>query len=321
MADAEANPLTLRSLVPASAAGRTLLGYLTARFRYHDDAAWRREVEAGRVSLDGRPATGDELLRPGMRVAYEKLHREPPVDDRFTVLHRDAAIVVVDKPAHLPMHADGPFIRNTLISQLRERLGAPALQLVHRLDRETSGVALIACDKAVQARLQGQFADGTIAKTYVAVVHGVVAAPFVANQPIGHATNSAVGLRRSAAADARRAQPARTRFEPIAHGPHATLLRCFPETGRTHQIRVHLEAAGHPVVGDKLYGRPDADYLEFVRRVKAGASVFDASPGRPDRHLLHASETRLVHPHSGEPAAFRAPLPAVFEQWLQRAGA
>jgi 23S rRNA pseudouridine1911/1915/1917 synthase len=98
------------------------------------------------------------------------------------------------------------------------------------------------------------------------------------------------------------------------------MLHCFPETGRTHQIRVHLEAAGHPVVGDKLYGRPDADYLEFVRRVKGGASVFAEQPDRPNRHLLHALELRLVHPHCGEPTAFQTPVPGAFASWLQCGG-
>ncbi|MEZ6037702.1 MAG: RluA family pseudouridine synthase [Planctomycetota bacterium] len=306
--------------IPADARGKTLLDYLSTRFRYHDRDAWQRELSAGRVRLGDQPARGHETLRTGMRLAYTKLHREPPVDDRFTVLHRDDALVVVDKPAHLPVHADGPFQRHTLIALLRERLGDPELQLPHRLDRETSGVCLVARDKVVQAAIQQQFASSTVHKVYLAVVHGHVAAPFVADQPIGLSSQSEVKIRRSAATDATATRPARTRFTPLRHGPQHSLVQCEPETGRTHQIRVHLEAAGHPVLGDKLYGRADADYLAFVHRSKAGHDVRLGDPTRPDlphRQLLHAWRISLTHPSTGEQVTYEAPLPEEFEHWLQ----
>ena len=150
---ADERPLILRSRVPPSAAGRTLLAFLSARFRYHDEAGWQRELAAGRLQLDGHPARGDEVVRPHQRLRYEKLHREPPVEKAFRVVETDGAFIAVDKPAHLPMHADGPFIRNTLISLLRrDGCRAEACSYVHRLDRETSGVVRRSCaDKAVQA--------------------------------------------------------------------------------------------------------------------------------------------------------------------------
>lgn len=319
MPDADGDTLVLRSRIPPNARGSTLLDYLTSRFRYHDAAGWREALNRGALELDGRRASGDERLRAGMRLSYTKQHREPPVATAVTVLYRDAALLVVDKPAHLPVHADGPFIRNTLIALLRERLGAPDLQLVHRLDRETSGVCLLAADRTVQAALQSQFGSGAVAKHYLAVVRGRVAAPFTVDLPIGHAAHSAVRLRRSAAPDAIAPLPASTEFEPVRGGSERTLLRCRPRTGRTHQIRVHLEAQGHPVVGDKLYGQPDERYLAFVRRVKSGGSVFEPDPAAPDvpnRHLLHAHALSFVHPTTGAPARFEAPLPAEFERWL-----
>lgn len=304
--------LTLR--VPNEARGQLLLEFLVSRFRYHSEAEWRAQLRAARLRLDDRIADGAEELRAGMRLRYEKEHREPEVDDRYTVLHEDERLLVVDKPAHLPMHADGPFLRHTLIHLLRRDHGE-ALQLVHRLDRETSGVVVVAKDKAAQAHVQKQFGAG-LAKEYVAVVAGVVTDGFVCREPIGRDPTSEVRLRRCARPDAVAPQPAETTVVPLRAGRARTLVRCHPTTGRTHQLRVHLEHRGHPVVGDKLYGRPDADYLEFVARMKAGESVFDAPVDEPHRQLLHAAALSLRHPADDAEVRFSAPTPPDFERWL-----
>lgn len=306
--------VVLRSRVPSSAAGLELLAFLSQRFRYHDEAGWREQLEAGRLHLDGACADGTETLRTGMELCYRKLHREPEVAAEFAVLHQDEHLVVLNKPAHLPVHADGPFLRNTLIYLARARFG-DALQLCHRLDRETSGVCVLARSKQVQAEVQAQFGGG-VEKDYLAVAHGHLPGPTTCSAPIGHHPTSEVRLRRCAAAGAVRPRPAETAFEPLQQGPNHTLVGCKPVTGRTHQLRVHLEHLGHPVVGDKLYGREDADYLEFVRRMKAGGSVFVEMHGRPNRHLLHAHALTLSHPESGRRVRFEAPAPAEFERWL-----
>jgi 23S rRNA pseudouridine1911/1915/1917 synthase len=320
MADPPEPTLRLESRIPAAAAGKELLDYLRERFRYHDREQWRRELTAGRVQLDGHAARGHELLRPGMRLAYERHHHEPAVDRRYRILHHDDDLVVVDKPAHLPMHADGPFVRNTLVHVLRTDLGLPDLQLAHRLDRETSGVCIVAANADVRRSLHDQFVAGTVGKLYHAVVHGRIESNFVVERPIGHAAASAIAIRRSAAPDAHGSKPARTRFEVLARGPRRTLLACRPETGRTHQIRVHLEAAGHAIVGDKLYGRPDDDYIQFVARMKAGGDVRGAQPGEPDRQLLHAAAVTIACPRTGAPRTFTADAPPVFAAWLHAEG-
>ena len=311
----ESQPLTLQSRIPNDAAGKNLLSFLSERFRYHSVDKWRRELGQGRVSLDGVTATGDEQLRRGMRLSYEKEHREPRVATNFRVLHHDDVLMSVDKPAHVPMHADGPFIRNTLISQLREQHG-DNLQLVHRLDRETSGICVVALTKTALKAMHAQFHGNLVRKVYLAVVHGRMDQPVTCDNAIGHKANSLVQLRRSADQDAVAPKAARTRFEPIRHGPNKTLVRCLPATGRTHQIRVHLEHLGHAIVGDKLYGHPDAHYLDFVGRMKAGVSVFDDAKGTPNRHLLHAHQIYLEHPATGTEQCYEAPIPAEFERWL-----
>lgn len=313
-----AKPITLRSRVPNDAKGLTLIEFLLRRFRYHDRASWLQQIDAGRIQLDGVVAHSEQVLGIGMELSYEKLHREPEVDLGFRVLHRDDALLAVDKPAHLPMHADGPFLRNTLIHQLREQDG-DNLQLVHRLDRETSGVCIVATSKQAQALIQAQFQQG-LRKTYCAVVHGIMRDAAACEEPIGHHASSDVKLRRSAAPDALRPKLASTRFEPLRHGNDKTLVRCLPETGRTHQIRVHLEHLGHAVVGDKLYGQPDAHYIDFVHRMKAGESVFENPAGEarqaPNRQLLHAHQIAFQHPTGAQQVCYEAPIPAEFERWL-----
>ncbi len=308
--------LELRSRVPALGAGVALIDYLLRRFRYHDRAAWLREIADGRLTLDGRVLAADERLRAGTRLTYRRTHIEPAVDDRVVVVHDDDAVLVVQKPAHLPMHADGPFIRHTMIHLLQTRLAAPSLQLVHRLDRETSGLCVLARTAAARDHLRRQFLAGSVAKAYLAVVRGIASDNFTLDLAIGHAPDSSISLRRLAGERAVAAKPARTDFEVLRRGERHSLLRCLPHTGRTHQIRVHLEAAGLPVLGDKLYGCPDADYLAFVARVKAGGSAMHTGDDSPGRQLLHAAELAFDHPTTGVRMALTDPMPAEFDMWL-----
>lgn len=310
-------PITLQSRIPNDAAGKELLTFLCQRFRYHSRERWQQELDEGRIALDDQRAKGSEMLQRGMRLSYEKDHREPRVATDFRVLHQDDALLTVAKPAHLPMHADGPFIRNTLISLLREAHG-DELHLVHRLDRETSGICVVARTKDALKAIHEQFQGGLVRKVYVALVHGHLTEPAICDRPIGHKANATVQIRRSVAADAHQPKSACTRFEPIAHGGTSapkTLVRCMPETGRTHQIRVHLEHLGHAIVGDKLYGHPDEHYLEFVARMKAGASVFEDTAEAPNRQLLHAHQIYLRHPVSGMDECYEAPIPEEFDRW------
>lgn len=315
----EPQPITLRSRIPNDAHGKDLLTFLCQRFRYHTRERWQQELDSGRLSLDDVRADGSETLRRGMQLSYAKDHREPRVRTDFRVLHEDDALMTVDKPAHLPMHADGPFIRNTLISQLRKAHGDD-LHLVHRLDRETSGICVLARTKAALKAIHEQFHQGLVRKAYVAVVHGRMAQPVTCDQAIGHQSGGTVQIRRSAASDALHPKAAKTHFEPIRHGgvdgDERTLVRCMPETGRTHQIRVHLEHLGHPIVGDKLYGQPDAHYLEFVARMKSGGSVFEETDEGPNRQLLHAHLIHLRHPTTGAEVCYEAAIPEEFARWL-----
>lgn len=307
--------LRLESRLPAAADGQHLLDYLATRFRYLGREAWADEIRAGRILVAGKPALPHQRLRRGACLTYWKPGAEPAVDDNFRILRQTNEHAIVDKPAHLPMHADGPFVQHTLVHLLRSG-PLPTASLVHRLDRETSGVCVVALTTAARRDLEAQFAAGAVTKHYLAIVHGEVAGDFLATAAIGMAAASSITLRRSAASSAVAAKPARTAFRLLARGGGRSLLLCRPFTGRTHQIRVHLEHHGHPLCGDKLYGRSDADYLAFVHRVKAGGDARQAAPGTPPRQLLHALRLAFTAPGSGQPEQAEAPLPADWQAWL-----
>ncbi len=308
--------LKLRSRITKLAHGLTLLDYLLQRFRYLNRAEWLAEISAGRLTLDGSIAKADQRLRAGSDLTFHKIQREPEVSRDLRVVHTSPGFVILEKPAHLPMHSDGPFVRNTLVHMLRSG-SLPEAEIVHRLDRETSGLCVVARTKVARQLLERQFAAGSVAKAYLALVRGEVANDFRIDAPIGHSAHSSIALRRSAEPDAREPRPARTDFLIQQRQPGVTLLRCVPHSGRTHQIRVHLELAGHALLGDKLYGRPDADYLEFVTRVKNGGDAREVAAGEPHRQLLHAAELAFDDPDSGVRMHFTSALPDDFAIWLR----
>ena len=301
--------LSLSCRVPGWAHDVLLPRFLARRFRYRDLDGWRQEIDASRLSVDGLIADAMTRLSRGQRVTYTTQHREPEVDLQVPILYQDEYLAVVHKPALLPCHADGNFVRNTLVYRLRQTMGQ--ISLVHRLDRETSGIMLIARSPNTLRVLAEQFSQGTIEKTYLALVRGQVRSDFTAHGAIGRALTSDIALRRAVVADdAADARPARTDFTVLRVLTNSSLLRCQPRTGRTHQLRVHLAAAGHPILGDKLYGRTDAEYLAFVHHVKAGGSALFSTDGGPGRQLLHASSLRFRHPKTGERRFFEVDMPA-----------
>ncbi len=322
MSGTEEPELELRSGVPAWAGGLLLPDYLARRFPYHDRATWLRLIADDRVRCTRGDQTVRGPLRPGDSVAYRRVHREPEVPTDIVVLHRDEDLVAAVKPAHLPSHADGVFVTRTFVHLLGRLLAPTAIDLAHRLDRETSGVMLVACHKQARAALETQFRSGTVEKSYLAVVHGLPTADrFTIEQPIGRARDSAISLRRAVRPDGDAdAQAARTDFTVLARLAGHALLRAHPRTGRTHQIRVHLHHAGHPLVGDKLYGRSDDEYLAWVRHVKAGGDPAWAEGLTTGRHLLHAEAVTVQHPRHGRRMTFRAPIPADMREFLASRG-
>ena len=215
--------------------------------------------------------------------------------------------MAVDKPAGIPVHPVNKVRENSLIRMLRRQESSEELRLVHRLDRETSGVLLVADGHAAARLLSMAFMGREVHKEYLALVRGRVDDEHgEIGLPIGDATNSEIYTRREAG----HGQQARTLWRVERRMEGQTLLRVFPETGRRHQIRVHLAAIGHPILGDILYGRGDADYLSLVR----GEGDVRRNEDGPRRQLLHCARLEFPDPAGAGRTEVTAPLPADFDQ-------
>ncbi len=265
----------------------------------------QRLIADGRAVVDGRPAKANHKVQPGETVALAVPAPEPvaaaPEDIPLDVVYEDAEVVVVNKPRGMVVHPAAGNWQGTLVNALLARCddlsgvgGAVRPGIVHRLDKDTSGVMVAAKTDRAHASLARQIKDRTAGRKYLALVHGSVkAAEGLIDAPIGrHRVD-----RKKMAVDAGHGREARTRFTVLERFPGYTLVACKLETGRTHQIRVHMAYIGHPVVGDPKYGPT-------------------TSPFPIAGQALHAAELTFRHPASGAELVFTAPLPADMENIL-----
>ena len=283
----------------------------------------RRRIQdaiGARVEAPGhgrpRPAT---ILRPCNQVIVHPL--PAPIEDEpmleIPILHLDDDLLVIDKPAGLLVHPSNHTRKGSVTHLLSRRVDGP-IHLVHRLDRETSGLLIVARSAPAARYLAPQISRETagMEKRYLAVVFGEMRIQEgVIDLPIGPALRSAVFVKRGVNQDDGRA--ARTDFNVVARGGGFTLVSAALHTGRRHQIRVHLAAIGHAVVGDKLYGPAESHYLRFIR------GGFDERMRRElmtERHLLHSERMSFRHPRSERILIFTAGLPHDMKQFLEAAG-
>jgi UPF0176 protein len=282
--------------VPASCDGSGLADFLTTILPQIPAAEWRKKIASGHLRrADGTVLGPDDVVRAGERIAHiEPGTVEPPVRTDVRILHEDEAILVLDKPAPLPMHPCGRFHRNTLQVFLAQIYAPMKPRPAHRLDANTSGLVVCARTQRFARMLQPQFAAGLVRKTYLVEVDGNPADDaFVCDDPIseepgalGTRTISATGL------------AARTEFRVLRRRGGRTLLEAVPVTGRTNQIRLHLWQRGWPVVGDPAY-RAD-------RTLGTSQTLL---PSDPPMHL-HAWKIALRHPLTNHPVEFSTVPPA-----------
>ena len=303
---------TLSSIVGQDHDKKTLLDYLCARFRYRDRPGWQAEIALRRLSVNGRTVAATHPVRFKDTVSYTAPRHEPEVATDLPVLFEDEFLLVVAKPAPLPVHSDGVFITNTAINLLRVAHKNPQLGLGHRLDRETSGVLVLAKSKPIISKIMAGFDESTVEKQYLAVARGDAGfKEELVRGGMGRSNDSVLDLRQVLYAPGTpNTKDSSTRFIVREKLAGFTLLLCQPLTGRTNQIRVHLENLGLPLAGDKLYGRTDEFYLDFIKHVKAGGGQDFAGRVEHPRHLLHAWKLGMRHPVTGERMLWEAPLPA-----------
>lgn len=334
----------------ANASGKRLDAYLAKALPDISRARVQLLIDHGQVRVNGEAARASLKLAGGERIEIEGEPQPAPLkaepeDIPLTIVYEDDDLAVIDKPAGMTVHAgagDAEHNRGTLVNALLFHFGsnlsqhpaqagesaaqAPRPGIVHRLDKETSGLILVAKNDVTHRKLADMFADRALRKVYLALVHGsVLKDEGTIDLPIGRDPVRRIRMttRRSPDAGAR---PAVSHWRVLERlgtaqqpGPLGafTLVEMHIETGRTHQIRVHLAALGHPVVGDTLYGAPNR-----LRRV-AGDARKGRSTGKGDdteptlaRNFLHAAELSLKHPRRGKRLDLRSPLPPELEQFL-----
>jgi len=272
-------------------------------------------IDEGRVTLAGRSVKRRELASPGALVRIEAHYL---ADDRvaagvaevpFEIVHRDAAFFVINKPAGLVVHPGAGnrvgTLQNALLALDPKLALVPRAGIVHRLDKETSGLLVVARTPAAQASLVRALAAREVSREYLALCQGALTGGGTIDEPIGrHRTQR---TRMTVRSDGRAAV---THYRIERRFPAHTLLRVQLETGRTHQIRVHLAHAGYPIVGDPLYGGR--------RRLPAGASApLIAALAAFRRQALHAARLGFQHPSRDSWQSFEAPLPADFTSLLE----
>ena len=297
----------LTLIVPPDCAGKRVDAYLAAAVEDLTRSAAQRLLEEGRVQSGGKPLAKNRKLSGGETLSVV-LPEPEPVDVRpqnipLDVVYEDGDVIVVNKPKGLvvhpaPGHPDGTLV-NALLYHCGDSLsgigGVLRPGIVHRIDRDTSGLIIAAKNDFAHQRLAAQLQDHTLARTYECIVVGTLREETgTVDAPIGrHPTDR----KRMAVVPGGRG--AITHWEVIARYPGFTHVRCRLETGRTHQIRVHMAHLGHPILGDTVYGSKKP------------------APGLTGQ-CLHAVGLRFIHPRTGEPVALTCPLPEEFTAQLRR---
>ena len=303
----------LEFTVPRDFSGQRLDRFLVSVLESHSRSHIQKLIADGHVAIDRRKARPNLTMREGERVTIDLPDVAPATMAaealELEILYQDADVAVVNKPAGMVVHPGAGHASGTLVNALLHHMpdlsgigGETRPGIVHRLDRGTSGVMVVAKNDAAHQELSRQFQDREVEKEYVALVWGVVQA--------GRRIDAAIGRdpvhRQKMSARARHARHAVTRITRAHHMPGVTLCQVAIHTGRTHQIRVHLSAIGHPIVGDSVYGCVRRRVQGDIRAVL-----------RLERPFLHAERLVFTHPRDARRMEFTVPLPADLQRVLE----
>ncbi len=309
--------------VTAEDARKRLDQFLAAQLPDVSRARVQQAIESAKVTVNGKQAKASHRLRSGDRVellgpAEAPRLRATPEDIPLDVVYEDESLAIINKPAGMMVHAgagrDEARSRGTLVNALLHRFGALSgvggelrPGIVHRLDKNTSGLIVVAKDNIAHRRIAEQFSRRKVKKKYIALVHGWPKRERgTIDLPIGRDPVRRIRMTtktRAGRSAVSHYQVVRRIESPL--GKFA-LVEVKIDTGRTHQIRVHLAALGHPVVGDTLYGAP--------AKLKPGKKA----PATLTRNFLHAAELNFTHPRTGRTMSFRSPLPAELRKFMEK---
>ncbi|MEZ6062808.1 MAG: RluA family pseudouridine synthase [Planctomycetaceae bacterium] len=314
--------------VESRAHGWRLDHYLSRLFANHSRAELQRAIEAGHVLLNGLTARPSRRLRVNDRITLRLPEAESrqfkPENIPIDVLYEDDAIVVINKSAGMVVHPGRGTYSGTLAAalqfhfdQLSDVAGRHRPGIVHRLDRDTTGVILVAKDNQIHQRLSRQFENREVAKEYRAIVRGhpELNSDFIRTYVCVHPR---IREKMTVCSEGGNAREAVTFYKVAEAFSGYSLMELHPHTGRTHQLRVHMQHIGTPIIADKLY----IGESRLTRRDLAGANQADASSPGPDddvlieRQALHAFRLTIQHPVSGKPLTIEAPYPPDFVRTL-----
>jgi 23S rRNA pseudouridine1911/1915/1917 synthase len=306
-------------LVTSKDAGQRLDRFLVSQLPALSRSRIQTLLDEGRVQVDDEARKASHRVESGEIVAVEIPEEIPPRVEpepiSLDILYEDEDVAVVNKPAGMIVHPGAGVTSGTMVAALLHRFGASGLSavggplrpgIVHRLDKETSGVIVVARTDAAHRKLVEEFRDRIVRKIYVALLHGKIEGDSGSIElPVARdlRRRSRMTARRREGREARTDWRARLRFDAF------TIIEADLRTGRTHQIRVHFSALGFPVVGDTLYGAP--------RQERAGSVLLPPL----ERNFLHAARVAFAHPRTGRRVEVRAPLPPELVSYLKALGA
>lgn len=282
--------------------GERLDAFLALRQSTVSRSRIQRLIEGGQVTVDGRPSKPSLRVVTGQTVVLELPDPTPtrlrPQQIPLSVVHEDEGIIVIDKPAGMAVHPapgnEDCTLANAILAHSPdlEGIGGELRPgIVHRLDKDTSGLIVVAKNERAHANLSEQFKQRTVKKVYLGLVHGHLSPPeAIIEAPLGRHPHD-----RQKMAIVKKGRPASTRYRVDRVFRQASLVQVRTQTGRTHQIRVHLTSIGHPIVGDSIYGRADPEL---------------------DRHFLHAHDLGFRHPETGKDIEFQSGLPIELRSYI-----
>ena len=300
--------------ISSTNAGVPLLDFLCDRFTYHGRNEWEELIHGGRVLLNGVAVSCLKPIRAGDRLEY--LHPdlpEPPVEKKYSILFEDDALLVVDKPPNLPCHPGGRYFAHTLWGLLKSEHSMDTVFFVNRIDRETSGIVLIAKTGSAAIHCQQQFLDGALRKKYLVMVEGdFPCGPVRAEGFLKIDENSPIRKKQrfvmvnGSRTVYEKVKKCCTLFHAVQRCNGKSLISAEPLTGRMHQIRATLCSLGYPVTGDKIYGVDETLFLKFINDRLTDSDRLKLSL---PRQALHSKSLELTHPENGKRVRFFSHLP------------
>lgn len=272
--------------------GMKLLDFLEEQFTYFDREGWESEILKKNLFINEQPAQGEEILKMGDVVKFSlENYVEPEVNTNYEIIYEDEFLLGVNKPANLPIHPSGRYKRNTLHAILEEKLKMK-LFIIHRIDRETSGVVIFSKSKIHTHLFQKLFSNEKIQKEYIAYVKGMFPNFLTAKGFIGRDSNSKIRKKQKFDfSPFENSKECFTTFSLIEKSRELSIskISCIPKTGRMHQIRATLFSMGFPILGDKIYGENEEEFLEFIQTGKVRSNFIS-------RQALHSHKLTFKHP-------------------------